>query len=166
MSKNSPRRLTNDERAALAGQVKQVRQGLGMTQQELAAAAGVSRQTLSDLEHGVRVPQDAKLRAILDVLGIDTGNSSLSDDTRVWVGIIGGALEALPAANRARAGQAAVNAITQELVATSSNVTSLSARRHNVGGPADTDLETVELDTTLLAASTDDTPIDPSRGEG
>ena len=146
----------------LAGQVKQVRQSLGMKQQELAAAAGVSRQTLSDLENGVRVPQDAKLRAILDVLGIDTGSTSLSDDTRMWIGIIGGALEALPPVNRARAGQAAVNAITQELVA-ASNVTPL--RRPNVGGRTNTDLETVELDSTQLAASHDDTPISPERGE-
>lgn len=36
----------------------------------------------------------------------------------------------------------------------------------NVGGRPHTDLETVELDTTKLAASTDNTPIDPSRGEG
>lgn len=38
--------------------------------------------------------------------------------------------------------------------------------RPNVGGRPHTDLETVELDTTKLAASTDNTPIDPSRGEG
>lgn len=37
--------------------------------------------------------------------------------------------------------------------------------RRDVGGSTHTDLETVELDTTKLAASTDNTPIDPSRGE-
>lgn len=36
----------------------------------------------------------------------------------------------------------------------------------NVGGHPQTDLETVELDITQLAASTDNTPIDPTRGEG
>lgn len=44
-----------------------------------------------------------------------------------------------------------------------------AARTHlrplNVGGRSDTDLETVELDITQLAASTDNTPIDPTRGE-
>ncbi|MDI9889927.1 hypothetical protein [Microbacterium sp. IEGM 1404] len=37
--------------------------------------------------------------------------------------------------------------------------------RRNVGGAPQTDLETVELDTTQLAASTDNTPVDPTRGE-
>lgn len=37
--------------------------------------------------------------------------------------------------------------------------------RFGVGGQTHTDLETVELDTTELAASTDNTPVDPSRGE-
>ena len=36
----------------------------------------------------------------------------------------------------------------------------------NVGGPRDIDLTTVPLHNTPLAASTDNTPIDPSRGEG
>ncbi|MDN3309596.1 helix-turn-helix transcriptional regulator [Microbacterium oryzae] len=36
----------------------------------------------------------------------------------------------------------------------------------NVGDRPDTDLETVELDITKLAASRDNTPIDPSHGEG
>lgn len=35
--------------------------------------------------------------------------------------------------------------------------------RRDVGTPTHTDLETVELDTTELAASTDNTPIDPDR---
>ena len=39
-------------------------------------------------------------------------------------------------------------------------------RSRNVGGSPHTDLETVELDITQLAASTDNTPIDPARGEG
>lgn len=42
-------------------------------------------------------------------------------------------------------------------------------RRHlhplDVGGHRDIDLRTVELDAEKLAASTDNTPIDPSRGE-
>ncbi|TDL43868.1 hypothetical protein [Microbacterium oleivorans] len=44
-----------------------------------------------------------------------------------------------------------------------SNVTTLRPR--NVRPSTQTDLETVELDSTKIAASTDDTPIDPSRGE-
>lgn len=42
-----------------------------------------------------------------------------------------------------------------------SNVTSL-----NVGGSRDIDLTKVPLHNTPLAASTDNTPIDPTRGEG
>lgn len=45
--------------------------------------------------------------------------------------------------------------------ATPSNVTAL-----NVGGPRDIDLSKVPLHNTPLAASTDNTPIDPTRAEG
>lgn len=37
--------------------------------------------------------------------------------------------------------------------------------RPNVGSAAQTDLETVDLDISKLAATTDNTPVDPSRGE-
>jgi len=41
----------------------------------------------------------------------------------------------------------------------------VTLRRRDVGGTTHTDLETVALDITKLAASTDNTPVDPSRGE-
>jgi hypothetical protein len=52
----------------------------------------------------------------------------------------------------------------QRIASEGTNVKQFPSR--NVGGSAQTDLETVELNTTQLAASTDNTPIDPSRGEG
>ncbi|GGD33370.1 hypothetical protein GCM10010915_12190 [Microbacterium faecale] len=108
--------MTTAERTALSRQVKRVRQDREMTQAELAEAANVSRQTLSDIENGSRVPQDAVLRRIMGVLGIDLPGSDQSDDTRMWLGLIGGVLEAMPPENRPRAGKAALDAATAELL--------------------------------------------------
>ena len=52
----------------------------------------------------------------------------------------------------------------QRIASGTSNVKPFPSR--DVGGTEQTDLETVELDITQLAASTDNTPVDPSRGEG
>lgn len=105
--------MSNDRRAQQASQVKAVRLAQGMTQEYLADAAGVSRQTISNLERGT-VPQAAVLARILDVLGM-TAEVTL-EDTRMWLGILEGMLNQLPAPNRNRAGQAAVNAVAAEMV--------------------------------------------------
>lgn len=89
-----------------------------MTQAQLAAAAGVTRQTVSNLERG-SVPQASILRKVLDVLGVTPGGSAFSRDTDMWLGLIGGVLEQLPDVHRARAGEAAFHAATAELVAMS-----------------------------------------------
>jgi len=117
MSKTEARKLTSEERAALAVQVKRVRQDRGMLQQELAEAAGVARQTVSNLERGT-VPQEDKLRRILNVLGIRPTPSAFSEDTEMWLGIFGGVLESLPAERRNTAGQRAFQALTEELAET------------------------------------------------
>jgi transcriptional regulator with XRE-family HTH domain len=114
MSKNSERRLSVEDRKRLAEQVRTTRDALGMTQSDLAQAAGVTRQTVSNLENGT-APQERVLRSVLAVLGISATGSTYSEDTEMWLGIIGGVLEALPDDSRNRAGQAAVTVVTQEL---------------------------------------------------
>ncbi len=92
-----------------------------MTQTDLATAAGLTRQTISNLENGM-APQESNLRSILAVLGISPTSGNYSPDTEMWLGIIGGALEALPTGRRGIAGQAALNAITDEMVNPSADV--------------------------------------------
>jgi len=75
-----------------------------MTQQELADASGVTRQTVSNLERGT-VPQAENLARILDALGIDTSGNGYSSDTDMWLGIIGGMLETLPPMRREPGGR-------------------------------------------------------------
>lgn len=105
--------MSSDRRAQQASQVKAVRLAQGMTQGELAEAAGVSRQTISNLERGT-VPQAGVLTRILDVLGMTT--DVIVEDTRMWLGILEGMLNQLPTPARNRAGQAAVNAVAAEMV--------------------------------------------------
>jgi Zn-dependent peptidase ImmA (M78 family) len=52
-----------------------------MTQQELAAAAGITQAALSRYEHGLRDPEDDALRRVADALGVTP--SFLRDATRV-----------------------------------------------------------------------------------
>lgn len=114
MSKNSFGTLTSEQRSALAQQVKSVRLDRGMKQQELADAAAVSRQTISNLERGT-VPQAGVLSRVLEVLGINAAPSGNSQDTEMWLGLLGGMLEQLPTPNRNKAGQEAVQVVASEL---------------------------------------------------
>ena len=110
-----------EERGDLANQVKTVRRKAGLTQQELADEVGVSRQTIGNLESGATIPQHKTLVAILDRLGIEPRAAEFSDKTTRWLAVVGGIMDSLPEERRDKAGQAAVEAVTQELVA-SANV--------------------------------------------
>lgn len=116
MSKKDFETLSMSERAALAQQVKSVRQSLGLTQQELATEAGVTRQSIGNIESGAMTPQAKTLLPILEALGIKPKAAVFSAETSQWLAIVGGIMDSLPAERRAPAGQAAVAAVTQELV--------------------------------------------------
>ena len=118
MSKNNLPELTFDERRKLAAQVKSLRGQAGLKQSELAELAGVTRQSLSNIERGT-VPQIDNLRRIYEVLGVDIAPKQFSAGTQQWLAIIGGILDTLPEDRRARAGKSAVEAVTAELVSTS-----------------------------------------------
>ncbi len=51
--------------------LKKIREEKGMTQQELADAVGVIRQTISNIECGLNVPSIATAKKIGEVLEID-----------------------------------------------------------------------------------------------
>lgn len=107
--------MSMNERAQLSALVREHRDRLGLTQGELAERASTTRQTISNIETAATVPQQAVLTRILEVLGISPHGTTHDPDVESWVGIIGGMLQALDAPRRARAGQAAVNAIALEI---------------------------------------------------
>lgn len=116
MSKKDFSTMTSQERADLAAQVKRVRIELDLTQAELAHEAGVTRQSIGNLEGGKITPQAGTIEKVLAVLGIIPSAAEFSEETNRWLGIIGGIMDNLPGERRARAGQAAVTAVTNELV--------------------------------------------------
>lgn len=116
MSKNSLPNLTYDERKKLASEVKALRVAAGLKQAELAELAGITRQTLSNIERGA-VPQIDNLRRIYEVLGVDIAPIEFSEGTQQWLAILGGILDSLPEEQRTAAGKAAVSAVTSHLTA-------------------------------------------------
>lgn len=130
MSKNNLQELTYEERGKLAAQVKTLRTAANLKQSELAEMANISRQALSNIERG-SVPQMDNLRRIYEVLGVDITQSNFSAETTQWLDIVGSIMDSMPVERRARAGKAAVDAVTNELVEVSTNV----------GGDIEDDLE-------------------------
>jgi len=151
MSKNSLGSMSMEQRRQFAAQVKQVRLELGLTQQDLADAASVSRQTVSNLERGT-VPQAENLARILDTLGIHTSTSEFSEDTDMWLGVLGGMLESLPPMRRGVAGQAAVSAVAAEL-ASGHEARVVRLDDHRVGRPGQNTDSDARQDDPSAAAS-------------
>lgn len=151
MSNNFSSDLTFEERGRLASQVKTLRTAANLKQSELAEMAGISRQALSNIERG-SVPQMDNLRRIYEVLGVDILPTEFSPDTTQWINIVGGIMDSLPADRRAKAGKAAVDAVTTELVNASLNVSGLGQAMD----PHEIDLSQGEVD---LAATTDNTSV-------
>ena len=57
------------EATALPNRLREVREAAGLTQADLAARVGVSKQSISDLELGEKVPSLERAAAIARVLG-------------------------------------------------------------------------------------------------
>lgn len=90
---------SGDDGTGLGGLVQESRVCAGLTQQELAAAAGVSIGALRDLEQGrTRCPRWGTLAAIAVALGMD--RHQRSELARAWTGDMGfTAIEADPSAS-------------------------------------------------------------------
>jgi len=84
-----------------------------MRQEDLAAAAGVSRPTIIGIESGTSVPQEGKLVRILAVLGVDVDGPRFGQQTELWLSMMGTLIEAIPEQRR----EPSVNAAIRELTA-------------------------------------------------
>ena len=70
-------------RLRLGQRVKEARQRLGMSQQALARAVGVSQATISDIERGRSWPEEKTMIGLAKVLGIELTDISAEGDGRV-----------------------------------------------------------------------------------
>ena len=100
MSKKEIPELSRAERVEYARKVKSLRQSAGMTQQELADAAGVSRQTVNTLESGDKAPHSDSILRVLRVFGIDAEEHRFSEQTELWLHVMGALIEAIPASRQ------------------------------------------------------------------
>ena len=100
MSKKEITELSRDQRVDYAKKVKSLRQSAGMTQQELADAAGVSRQTVNTLETGDKAPHSDSILRVLRVFGVDAEDHRFSEQTELWIHIMGALIEAIPASRQ------------------------------------------------------------------
>lgn len=116
MSRKKSELDSRDGREMWASRVKDLRIASGMRQEDVAKLAAVSRTTLIDIEAGKLVPQAGTLTRILDVFSVAPDTTpGYSEDTQRWLAILGELLDVLNGERRARAGQAAVSAVTAEL---------------------------------------------------
>lgn len=61
---------TSPEYQAIANRIRSARKTLGMTQVELAAAAGVTQQSVSQWERGVGVPDASNVKRLAELLRV------------------------------------------------------------------------------------------------
>lgn len=103
MSKNFFENLTAEERAELATLVKPLRESAGLSKKDVYDEAGISRQTLDNIENGVTVPQVDVLKRVLDVVGHEVDEPDFEAQTQTWLVMIGTLIEVIPEGRRARA---------------------------------------------------------------
>lgn len=115
MSKNFFENLTADERAELAKLVKPLRQAGGLTKKVVYEEAGISRQTLDNIENGITVPQADVLKRVLEVVGHEVDEPEFGPQTQTWLVMIGTLIEAVPALRRPRAVDAAIRRLALEV---------------------------------------------------
>lgn len=94
-------RLSEQERSTYAARIRGARADAGMTQQELAAAAGISRGTVANMESGRMVPQADHLRRAMLALGLKLdGSGEWSESVNEWVGVLAPLIERIPKERR------------------------------------------------------------------
>jgi transcriptional regulator with XRE-family HTH domain len=99
--------MDDQQRADLAAQVREARGQRGWSQARLASEAGVSENTVLKLEQGVRATQPAKVRQILDALGVAPAMSVIEldgvpEDVQIFLTVAAQRLRVMDPADRNR----------------------------------------------------------------
>lgn len=102
MSRKKFAEMSLEEREALAIGISELRESMGITQGELAKLAGVSRQSISNIERGESVPSGKNLTAIMLALGVDEAKN-FDPHIEKWLVMIGQLVENIPDSRRAKA---------------------------------------------------------------
>lgn len=102
MSRKKITDMTQEDRAALALTIADLRERQGMLQSELSEATGISRQTISNIERGATKPNASSLVKILEALGV-SDTPEFDQQTESWLVMLGELIERIPAQRRGRA---------------------------------------------------------------
>ncbi len=159
-------RASHRERQAYARVLIELIGRSELQQKDLAEASGVTARTIRNIVQGKSAPQADKILGLMRALGVDIdGDDDL--DVRPYTKMLAPVIRRIDPDHRAAAVSEAIGALSDAAVAHPdlsrlAQVTPLA--RRDVGGHGD-DLQTVPLDPAQVAASRDDTSIDPGRGE-
>jgi transcriptional regulator with XRE-family HTH domain len=159
-------RASHDERRSYAVVLSELIARSELQQKDLADAAGITARTIRNIIQGKNVPQADKILALMRALGVDIdGEDDL--DVRPYTKMLAPVIRRIDPDQRAAAVSDAIGILSDAAVAhpDRTRLAQVNALpRRDVGGAGE-DLQTVSLEGAQLAASTDNSPIDPSRGE-
>lgn len=92
--------MSNQERRARIAAITEERKRLGMTQRELADAAGVALKTVNNLESGRTYGQDGTVDKLARAVALDEPRS-LDEPTHQLLAVIGPLIQQIPEDERA-----------------------------------------------------------------
>lgn len=158
-------RASHNERVAYARVLSQLIERSDLKQKELADASGITARTIRNIVQGKNTPQVDKILALMLALGVDIDGAD-DLDVRPYTKMLAPVIRRIDPDHRATAVSEAIGVLSDAAVAhpdpTRRHLTPVAVR--DVGGTSE-DLETVPLEGSKLAASTDNTPVDPARAE-
>lgn len=159
---------TQQERLLYGATVEQLRKAKRLTQAQLEEMSGVTSRTIRNIESGAKAGQADKLIRLFIALEVDLDGEQRAE-VEQYLAILAPLIRSIHPDHRL----AAINALIPDLTEavrrhpapSKSEPASLDAHRASrVRGRRQDDLSSVPLDAEVLAASTDDTAIDPERG--
>lgn len=170
LNRISIERATQQERLSYGGLLAKLRAEKGLTQAELEDRSGVTSRTIRNIESGTVAGQADKLIRLFVALGVDLdGDARAEVDS--YVAMIAPLLQAIHPDHRLAAVSQVIPVLSDAVREHPNNngdapvaPIPIGGRRGRVGGRRQ-NLESVDLTTTPVAASTDNTPISPDRGE-
>lgn len=170
LNRISIERATQQERLSYGALLAKLRSGKGVTQGDLEDRSGVTSRTIRNIETGAVAGQADKLIRLFFALGVDLDGEARAE-VDSYVAMIAPLLQSIHPDHRLAAVSKVIPVLTDAVREHPNPSGSPSApipiggnRRARVGGRRQ-NLESVDLASTPLAASTDNTPIDPDRGE-
>lgn len=155
-------RATQQERLSYGALVEQLRKGRGFTQGQLEERSGVTSRTIRNIESGAVAGQADKLIRLFIALEVDLDGEERAE-VEPHLAVIAPLLRSIHPDYRLNAVTAIIPTLTEAMREHPAGAVDDLAARRNVRRSRQ-DLESAPLDSTTLAASTDNTPIDPERG--